>query len=374
MEKKLKHPLIVTIAGVTMFVLLMNLGSVIGVVKSAAGFLVPMLVGVILALFLNVPTNSIERGINRFFHNKKKKPTEKTIHTISFFTALILIVLVVALVVTLVIPELSNSVKELVSLLDVRIPQWVEYLNTQNINANWLEEMLLNIDFKEYSQKVTNGIASVLGSVLGAVTSLLGVLLTACFGLVIAMYIVLDKNAICKHIKRITYAYLKPSWADSLSNFAKGFSISFSKFLTGQCTEAVLLGGLIFISFSIFGIPYAALAGVLTAFCAIIPYVGAFLSGVVSVFLTLVADPTLAVRCLVIYLVIQFIETQFIYPRVVGGSIGLSPLYTLVAALIGGELFGILGMIFFIPLSAVVIEVIKADTQKRLSVRNISIE
>ena len=119
---------------------------------------------------------------------------------------------------------------------------------------------------------------------------------------------------------------------------------------------------------------YAALAGVLTAFCAIIPYVGAFLSGVVSVFLTLVVDPTLAVRCLVIYLVIQFIETQFIYPRVVGGSMGLSPLYTLVAALIGGELFGILGMIFFIPLSAVVIEVIKADTQKRLSVRNISIE
>ena len=237
MEKKLKHPLIVTIAGVTMFVLLMNLGSVIGVVKSAAGFLVPMLVGVILALFLNVPTNSIERGINRFFHNKKKKPTEKTIHTISFFTALILIVLVVALVVTLVIPELSNSVKELVSLLDVRIPQWVEYLNTQNINANWLEEMLPNIDFKEFSQKVTNGIASVLGGVFGAVTSLLGVLLTACFGTVIAMYIVLDKNAICKHIKRITYAYLKPSWADSLSHFAKGFSISFSKFLTGQCTE-----------------------------------------------------------------------------------------------------------------------------------------
>ena len=374
MEKTLKHPLIVTIAGVTMFVLLMNLGSVIGVVKSAAGFLVPMLVGVILALFLNVPTNSIERGINCFFHNKKKKPTEKTIHTISFFTALILIVLVVALVVTLVIPELLNSVKELVSLLDVRIPQWVEYLNTQNINANWLEEMLLNIDFKEFSQKVTNGIASVLGSVFGAVTSLLGVLLTACFGMVIAMYIVLDKKNICRHIKRINYSYLKPSWADSLSNFAKGFSISFSKFLTGQCTEAVLLGGLIFISFSIFGIPYAALAGVLTAFCAIIPYVGAFLSGVVSVFLTLVVEPTLAVRCFVIYLVIQFIETQFIYPRVVGGSMGLSPLYTLVAALIGGELFGILGMIFFIPLSAVVIEVIKADTQKRLSVRNISIE
>jgi predicted PurR-regulated permease PerM len=333
-----------------------------------------MIVGIILAMFLNVPTNSIERRLTSIFSKKKKQPSQKALHLASFLVSVVLILLVIALVVTLVIPELVNSIKELFSLLGVRIPQWVEYLNTQNIDVNWLEELLLNIDLREFSQKVTDGIGSVLNSVFGAVSSILSVTLTICFGAVIAIYIVLDKNAICKHIKRITYAYLKPSWADSLSNFAKGFSISFSKFLTGQCTEAVLLGGLIFISFSIFGIPYAALAGVLTAFCAIIPYVGAFLSGVVSVFLTLVVDPTLAVRCLVIYLVIQFIETQFIYPRVVGGSMGLSPLYTLVAALIGGELFGILGMIFFIPLSAVVIEVIKADTQKRLSVRNISIE
>lgn len=370
----MKKVLIPTIVGVSLFALLMNLGAVVGIVRSAAGLIVPMIVGIILAMFLNVPTNSIERRLTSIFSKRKKQPPQKALHLASFLVSVVLILLVIALVVTLVIPELVNSIKELFSLLGVRIPQWVEYLNTQNIDVNWLEELLLNIDLREFSQKVTDGIGSVLNSVFGAVSSILSVTLTICFGAVIAMYIVLDKNAICKHIKQITYAYLKPSWADSLSNFAKGFSISFSKFLTGQCTEAVLLGGLIFISFSIFGIPYAALAGVLTAFCAIIPYVGAFLSGVVSVFLTLVVDPTLAVRCLVIYLVIQFIETQFIYPRVVGGSMGLSPLYTLVAALIGGELFGILGMIFFIPLSAVVIEVIKADTQKRLSVRNISIE
>lgn len=370
----MKKVLIPTIVGVTLFAVLMNLGTVLGMLSSAAGLLVPMLVGVILALFLNVPTNSIERGLNRFFDNKKKKPSEKAIHSLSFFTAFLLIVLVIAFVVTLVIPEILSSVNELFSLLDTRIPQWVEYLNAQNIDANWLEELLLNIDFRELSQQITSGIGSVLSGVFGAVSSLLSVLLTACFGLVIAMYIVLDKKTICRHVRRISYSYLKPSWADNLSHFVKGFDVAFSKFLTGQCAEAVLLGGLIFVTFTVFGIPYAALAGVLTAFCAIIPYVGAFLSCVVSVFLTLVVDPTLAIRCLVIYLFVQFIETQFIYPRVVGGSMGLSPLYTLVAALIGGELFGILGMIFFIPLSAVVIDMLKADTQRRLTARNISIE
>ena len=104
----------------------------------------------------------------------------------------------------------------------------------------------------------------------------------------------------------------------------------------------------------------------LTAICAIIPYVGALISCVVSVFLVLLVDPVLAVRCLIVYLAVQFVENQFIYPRVVGKSVGLSPLYTLVAAMIGGKLFGIIGIIFFIPLTAVVIELVKEDACRRL--------
>ena len=120
------------------------------------------------------------------------------------------------------------------------------------------------------------------------------------------------------------------------------------------------------LAFSVFKIPYGSLVGVLTAICAIIPYVGALISCVVSVFLVLLADPVLAVRCLIVYLAVQFVENQFIYPRVVGKSVGLSPLYTLIAAMIGGKLFGIIGIIFFIPLTAVVIELVKEDTFRRL--------
>ena len=106
--------------------------------------------------------------------------------------------------------------------------------------------------------------------------------------------------------------------------------------------------------------------GVRTAICAIIRYVGALISCVVSVFLVLLVDPVLAVRCLIVYLAVQFVENQFIYPRVVGKSVGLSPLYTLIAAMIGGKLFGIIGIIFFIPLTGVVIELVKEDTFRRV--------
>ena len=128
----------------------------------------------------------------------------------------------------------------------------------------------------------------------------------------------------------------------------------------------MILGVLMTLAFSVFRIPYGSLVGMLTAICAIIPYVGALISCVVSVFLVLLVDPVLAVRCLIVYLAVQFIENQFIYPRVVGKSVGLSPFYTRVAAMIGGKLFGIIGIIFFIPLTAVVIELVKEDAFRRL--------
>ena len=124
-----------------------------------------------------------------------------------------------------------------------------------------------------------------------------------------------------------------------------------------------------FICFLIFRLPYAGLVGTVTAICAIIPYVGAFLSCALAVLLTLMTSPDKTITCTVVYLAVQFIETQFIYPRVVGGSVGLSPLWTLVAAIIGGNLFGLLGMIFFVPLVSVVYILVKEDTDRRINVK-----
>ena len=225
---------------------------------------------------------------------------------------------------------------------------------------------LEGINWEQLLHKAADSIDKVLVNAVGAVSATVNVIVTASFALIISVYLSLGTESLGRQAHTLVCAYLKPRHAAGLLRFCRLFRQSFANFLTGQCSEAVILGVLMAFAFSVFQLPYGSLVGMLTAICAIIPYVGALISCVVSVFLVLLVDPMLAVRCLIVYLAVQFIENQFIYPRVVGKSVGLSPLYTLIAAMIGGNLFGILGIIFFIPLTAVVIELVKEDACRRL--------
>ncbi len=141
---------------------------------------------------------------------------------------------------------------------------------------------------------------------------------------------------------------------------------TYAKFLSGQCVEAIILGMLMFIFFSIFRLPYAPLVAVVTAVCAFIPYIGAFTACVISAFLTLLVTPSKVILCIIVYNAVQFVENHFIYPHVVGSSVGLSPLLTLVAALVGGKLLGLTGIIFFIPMTAVIRTLIFESVEKRI--------
>ena len=178
-----------------------------------------------------------------------------------------------------------------------------------------------------------------------------------------------DRDKIAGQSRRLLYAYTKEKVADKVCYVCGLIREAYRKFLTGQCVEAVILGLLIAIAFTVFRLPYAGLIGAVTAVCALIPYIGAFISCGLSVLLALMISPEKALTCLIVYLAIQFIETQFIYPRVVGGSVGLSPLWTLAAVLIGGKLFGLIGMIFFIPLVSVAYILISEDVRSRLRKR-----
>lgn len=367
MEKKTKQNLLLVVLGVGLFAALMNLSAVLGFVKSVVGIILPIIVGGILALFINVPMAGIEKRLRKLLRKRKKQPSDKVYRIVSFLLTFIGIALVLTLVFTLLIPELVNSVKGLYVLIEARLPQWIAWLESLDPEAVWLEEMLAGINLEKIVQNIGSGANFFLERVVSTVSSAASVVTTAAFGLIISIYLALGKEQIGGHARKLVYAYLKPAWADNILHVARTFSRCFANFLSGQCAEAVILGILMFFAFTIFRLPYGSLVGVLTAVCAIIPYVGAFISGAVSVLLALLISPALAVRCLIVYLVVQFVENQFIYPRVVGGSVGLPPLYTLVAALIGGNLFGIMGIIFFIPIMAVVIELVKEDAGKRLS-------
>lgn len=369
METKTKQYLIVTVVGVGLLAALFNLSTVLNILGEGFRLVLPIIAGAILAIFINVPVNGIEKRLVRRFKKMKKQPSDKLIHILSFAIALVCILLVLVLILTLVVPEVVRSAQGLYVQIKSHIPGWLAYLDNQNINAAWLEEMLAEINLDKVMQSMSDSMDVILTNVVGTLSAAVNIVITAAFAIIISIYIILGKERLCGHARKLVRAYLKPKWAENILRFGRMFSQSFTNFLTGQCAEAVILGILMFLAFTIFKLPYGSLVGALTAVCAIIPYVGAFISCVVSVFLTLLIDPTLAIRCLIVYLVVQFIENQFIYPRVVGGSVGLSPLYTLIAAMIGGKLFGILGIIFFIPLAAVVIELIKEDAGHRLSNR-----
>ena len=372
MEKRTKQNLIVTVVGVCLFAALMNFSAIMEFGRKIVRLILPIIVGGILALFINVPMTGIEKRIRSFARKGKKKLSDKGCRIISFLITIFCVLLVLAFVLTLVVPEIARSVQSLYLLIEARIPEWLAYLDSNHVDAQWLEALLaeIDIDMEQMTQGISDGIDMVLEGTFQTLRSAVSTVITAAFGLIIAIYMTLGKERLRRHSSRLVYAYLNPELAEKAIGFCRAFGQSFANFLSGQCGEAVILGMLMTIAFLVFRLPYASLVGVLTAICAIIPYVGAFISCGVSVFLTLLVSPAMAVKCVIVYVVVQFIENQFIYPRVVGKSVGLPPLYTLVAAMIGGKLFGIMGILFFIPLAAVVIEFVKEDAGKRIEKRN----
>lgn len=370
METKTKQYLLVTIIGVSLFAALMNLPVVLAFAGKVISLILPVIVGAILALFINVPLSGIEKRLKRFFDKGRKKPSDKQLHIISFILTILCILFVLTFVLTLLVPEIVRSSQRLYIQIEAKIPEWLVYLESHNANARWLEELLEDIDLDYIMQNISGSIDSFLMNVANVLSSTISIVIMAAFSIIISIYMTLGKERVCRHARKLVSAYMKPAWAENIFHISQTFSKSFAKFLSGQCSEAAILGTLMFLAFTIFKLPYGSLVGVLTAVCAIIPYVGAFMSGAISVVLALLISPALAVRCLAVYVAVQFIENQLIYPRVVGGSVGLPPLYTLVAAMIGGKLFGIIGIIFFIPLMAVVVELVKEDVVKRLHGNN----
>ena len=171
---------------------------------------------------------------------------------------------------------------------------------------------------------------------------------------------VLGRRELGRQCRGFLCAYFKKPTAERICHVAKLTHDTYTKFFSGQCIEVLILGTMIFLAFSVFRIPYAALIAVLTA---------AFASCLIGVLLTLMAVPEKAILSFIVYQMVQFIENQFIYPHVVGSSVGLSPLWTLLAALLGGKLFGIIGIVFFIPLAAVIAQLLHGDIEHRLAVR-----
>ena len=211
-----------------------------------------------------------------------------------------------------------------------------------------------------------NGAGNVLNSTVYAIGSIVNGVTTFVIAFVFACYILLQKEKLGVQVKKVMHAFLKEKWEKRCLKVCTLTSKTFSNFLTGQCLEALILGSMFFVAMSLFKMPYALLVGVLVAFTALIPIFGAFIGCVVGAFLILMVDPLQALFFVIMFLVLQQIEGNLIYPKVVGNSVGLPSIWVLAAVTIGGSLMGVVGMLIFIPLVSVVYTLFRESVYKRL--------
>lgn len=366
MEKKANHPFKLVAFGVILYAALMNLGAVIGFVKDIGDLFLPALLGFMLAFIINVPMRGYERLLLRATKKAKRPWNPRLISVFSLILTAISVLLVIALVCVMLIPELVSSVVSLYNLVIESWPKWVAFFEEHNIDITWITSWVESLNISKLIEQVLSGAGSLITSAVGVVSSTVSIVGNIGIAVIIAMYTLLTKNELCRQGTKLIQAHCSNRVGGFLFHFGKLLDATFTKFLTGQCLEACILGGLIFVVFSILRIPYSALIGVLTAVLAFLPYVGAFFSCAIGVLLVLLTHPSKALVCLIAYLVVQFVENQLIYPHVVGTSVGLSPLWTLIAVLVGGKLLGLFGMIFFIPLTAVFVTLLKEYTHYKL--------
>lgn len=362
-DKKLKDALFLIAFGVVLYVGMTHLSTVLAAVSSVVDLLLPVLIGAIFAFVLNVPMSGLERMFQQAGKSLGRELPVIPVRVASLLITLASIVLAFVGAVALVIPELIESARSIIPLAQEKIPEWIAFAEANGIDLSGLVQQL-----SELSQKVSaDGASSLVGSAAVIAKSTILTAGNTMLGMVIAIYLLLGKHNFSRQALMIARANLPAGVVQKIRFVGNLACETYAKFLSGQFVEAIILGCLMYTTFKIFGLPYAGITAYLTSLCAFVPYVGAFLSGASGVVLTLLADPVKAPICLVVYLATQFIENQFIYPRVVGGSVGLAPMWALLAAIVGGKLFGVVGIVFFIPLASVIYTLVRDDTLAKLA-------
>lgn len=336
----------------------------------------PFLLGSAIAFVINLPMSFFEKKLfsKESKNSKTKKVMEKLKRPVSMLLAYVAVLLVIVLVIITVIPQLVETIKVLGKEIPVFLEEVLEYLTVVLAANPELVTQLQSIQVSEIDwQKVLqdvfgflqNGMGNMLSSTFSVASSIASGTVNFFIAFIFSIYVLSQKERLASQASRLLQAYTKPEVCSWCMKVAKLLYRNFSHFITGQCTEAVILGAMFVIVMSIFRFPFAFMIGVLIAFTALIPVVGAFIGCGVGAFLILVDSPAKALGFLIVFLVLQQIEGNLIYPHVVGNSVGLPSMWVLAAVTIGGSLMGVVGMLIFIPILSTVYLLLKEDVNKR---------
>ena len=368
-----REALLLILIGVGAFVGLSHLDIVGSRVWSVIRLFMPLIIGGIVAFILNVPMHFFEKQCDRLSGKKGLSFLRHGRGPVCLILTLLLFVLVIIFISSVIFPNLADSIGTLISGVLAEYPKWLDYLQAHHIDTSAVENALNRIDIHSVLGKIQENLGMILSAAVPAVGNAVGILADIGFGLIFAIYILLNKKKLGVQAKKIAYAYLKKSWADEICDIASLAYKTFSSFLSGQCLEAVILGAMFCIVLLIGGFPSAITIGVIIGAMALIPFIGAFIGLVFEILLILVETPAKVLWFIVIFFVVQQIEGNLIYPRVVGGSVGLPPIWTLLAVVVGGSVSGIFGIVAFIPLFSVLYALLRRSVYSRLRKKKIRI-
>lgn len=371
--KKIRELIIFT---VLLVVALWKFEVVIDVLKTIWGILFPFVLGGAIAFVINVPMSFLEKKI--FGKTKdENKVGKKLARPISLLLTIILAVGVIALVMFGVIPQLTRTMGSLMISIANFVPQMQNWIREFSHNNQEIMKLVNQVQFNQ-DQAIKWGI-SILGSGAGnmmnttmsAVGSIVSGFATFFIAFSFACYILFQKEKLHVQIRKVFFAFIPKQKAEAFLKICSLTYQTFANFLTGQCVEAVILGSMFVVTLSILKMPYALLIGTLIAFTALIPIFGAFIGCAVGCFLIFMISPKQAILFIIVFLILQQIEGNLIYPHVVGGSVGLPSIWVLAAVTIGGNLMGIVGMLIFIPLVSVLYTIFREFVYLRLKEKNI---
>lgn len=372
-SKQTKKHLIQIIAfAVLLYCGIEHFDVIVQTIRFITGILMPFIIGCIIAFILNVPMKKIEKHL--FTKNEKMRKFRRPL---AYVLTLLCVIGIIVLASVVVIPELGNTIAMIAEQIPVAVKNVQRFLMelpdkfpalapaVEELDIDWSSFGAAAVDFV---QNLATGTA---GSNAGLFSGIVNGVSNFVIGFIFSIYVLFQKEKLASQAKQILYALLPDRTTEKVISVAKLSNQIFTNFLSGQCLEAVILGTMFVVAMTILRLPYAMLMGIVIGITALIPVVGAFVGCVIGVILILMVDPIKAVWFLVLFLVLQQIEGNVIYPRVVGGSIGLPAIWVLAAVSIGGSLFGMAGILFFIPLCSVCYALFRTFIKKRLVERDV---
>ena len=374
-DKKMMRRIFLLIAGAILLAwLVLDTARATGLFRRIWELFSPFVIGAGIAFVFNVPMRSIEYQLEGVGKQSVRR-------TVSMLLTIFALVLVVMFVFELLIPQLRETVLSLTekipAFIDRTAVQLVAVIEENPDLGIWIQEIfdLESLNWTNIVQDVLKWVADQISTVMGGAVNVIGSVTTGLVNLVIsivfALYCLINKETLARQGRKLLYSLVSEQRADRILRILGLTNVTFGNFISGQCLEAVILGCLFAVVMAIFGMPYIPLVSVIIAVTALIPVVGAFVGCIVGAFFILVNDPLQALSFIAMFLVLQQLENNLIYPRVVGTSIGLPGMWVLVAVSIGGELMGVGGMLVMIPLASVLYTLTREFTDKRLAERNI---